>query len=176
MKELILHLLLTLCVFVRFSFGLRFNKTLAHAIYSPWNGSTNGTLLFEFKTTSGNAFLMYEDEPGGMDFFDIFLIDGRARMRLQIGQCKRPDPDHFEEYIEGNFSDNKWHRVRVVREFKITYFKVDHISSRIMKCSNKDSLFKARSLLYVVGFPVEISLNSLAFPGSFHEVFFSDKR
>lgn len=175
MKELLAILLLLLCVLLRQSFGLRFNKTLAHAIFNSWNGSTNGTLLFEFKTPRENAFLMYEDEPGGMDFIDIFLVNGRARMRLQIGQCKRPEQDHFEEYIEGNFSDNKWHRVRVFRQFRNTYFKVDHFSSAVMKCGTKDSKFKVKSSLFVGGFPVEISLNSLAFPGSFHEVLYGNR-
>lgn len=162
-----MKLLVVLFLLPSLTLALRFNKSFAHAIFKSWNGSANGTLLFEFKTSRENAFLMYQDEPEGMDFVDIFLVNGRARMRLQIGQCK----DHFEEFIEGNFSDNKWHSVRVLRKYKNTYFKVDHLSSAVMRCDSKDG-FKARSSVFVGGFPVEISLNSLAFPGSFHEVLY----
>lgn len=146
--------------------ALRFNKFTAHAVYERWDASTNGTLLFEFKTKKKNGFLIYEDDPGGMDFIDIFLINGRLRMRLRIGDCNQQ-----QEFINGNFSDNKWHRVRVYRAFESTHFKVDNHQYKIIKCDAKNVAFKAQSSLYVGGLPVDISLNSLAFPGSFYDIY-----
>jgi hypothetical protein len=167
MKRLPVFLLLCVLAGGHLILALRFNNVLAHAIYDRWDASTNGTLLFEFKTQKENGFLIYEDDPGGMDFIDIFLVNGRVRMRLHIGQCNLQ-----QEFIDGNFSDNKWHRVRVFRAFESTHFKVDHHSSTIIKCGAKHSSFSARSSLYVGGFPaVDISLNSLAFPGSFYEIY-----
>ncbi|EDO25389.1 predicted protein, partial [Nematostella vectensis] len=127
-----------------------------YAIFDRWDATTNGTLLFEFKTQKENGFLIYEDDPSGMDFIDIFLVDGKVRMRLHVGQCVLK-----EAFVHGNFSDNKWHRVQVFRNFQNTILKVDHHSSKAISCKAKDSSFTVTSALYVGGFPLDISLNSL---------------
>ena len=166
MKRLLALLLLCLLAGGHLILALRFNSILAYAMYERWDASTNGTLLFEFKTKKANGILIYEDDPEGMNFIDIFLVNGRVRMRLNIGQC-----DLQQEFINGNFSDNKWHRLRVLRAFESTYFKVDNHSSKIIKCGREHTSFSARSSLYVGGIPHDISLNSLAFPGSFYDVY-----
>lgn len=44
----------------------------SYARYPPWNGCTEASFSFDFKTTqNGDAILWYADDLGGTDFFYV---------------------------------------------------------------------------------------------------------
>lgn len=49
-------------------------STNSYSQFRKWGGGTNGTLEFEFKTDQPNGLLLYTDDGGTYDFFEIKLV------------------------------------------------------------------------------------------------------
>lgn len=54
-------------------------STDSYSQFRKWGGGTNGTLEFEFKTDQPNGLLLYTDDGGTYDFFEIKLVEGALR-------------------------------------------------------------------------------------------------
>lgn len=99
----------------------------SYAQYPKWNACINASLSFEFKTSQGTGILMYTDDGGSYDFFEMSLEGGAARLRINIVDGH----DGSVEFQVGqNLNDNKWHRVTLQRNRMETTFSVDQESSK----------------------------------------------
>ncbi|XP_056012893.1 uncharacterized protein LOC125678424 isoform X7 [Ostrea edulis] len=97
------------------------------AQYPKWNACINASLSFEFKTKQGTGILMYTDDGGSYDFFELSLEKGVARLRINIVNGH----DGSVEFQAGqSLNDSKWHRVTILRNRMETTFSVDQESSK----------------------------------------------
>lgn len=90
--------------------------------FRKWGGGTNGSLEFEFKTVQPNGLLLYTDDGGTYDFFEIKLVEGALRLRYNLGGGAQIIT------VGRDLNDDKWHKVHVQRHEDRTYLKVDGIS------------------------------------------------
>ncbi|XP_021368526.1 uncharacterized protein LOC110460117 isoform X2 [Mizuhopecten yessoensis] len=103
--------------------GIRLDGRVgSYAKYPKWNACTNASISFEFKTQQVNGLLMYTDDAGTYDFFELVLVDGVLRMRLNIVDGR----DGSVEFLIGeNLADDKWHKVSVQRKRMATSITID---------------------------------------------------
>ena len=79
------------------------------AQFRKWNAGLNGTLELEFKTHSPNGLLLYTDDGGTYDFFEMKLVEGALRLRYNLG-------GGAQILTEGrDLHDGHWHKVAVQR-------------------------------------------------------------
>lgn len=55
------------------------------AQFRKWYTGLNGSLEFEFKTEQPNGLILYTDDGGTFDFFEIKLVEGAVRLRYNLG-------------------------------------------------------------------------------------------
>lgn len=147
------------------TFDLEGSQT-SYAAFSRWNPCLNGTLSFEFKTDQPNALLMYTDDGGKYDFFEVKLVGGIVRLRLNLG-------DGTVILTAGhNANDMRWHKVEVKRSNEQTTISVDGMSqSRSSKGSEFAFGGPSNNNVFFGGMPIEYSatLNQLALPSVMFE-------
>ncbi|KAK3926656.1 Neurexin-3 [Frankliniella fusca] len=90
------------------------------AQFRKWNAGLNGTLELEFKTHSPNGLLLYTDDGGTYDFFELKLVEGALRLRYNLG-------GGAQILTEGrDLHDGHWHKVAVQRAGDTTSLTVDN--------------------------------------------------
>ncbi|XP_046401405.1 neurexin-1 isoform X2 [Ischnura elegans] len=99
-------------------FALEGSQT-SFAQFRKWNPGLNGSLEFEFKTESANGLLLYTDDGGTYDFFEVKLVEGALRLRFNLGGGA-----HILT-VGRDLSDGHWHKVRVTRDVERTSLTVD---------------------------------------------------
>lgn len=138
-----------------------YNKYNSYAVYEGWKGP--GELSLLFRSLKPTAFLAYQDD-GIYNNFDLFLIKGKVRARVTFDQCQ------WEQLtIEGNFSDSRWHRIRLARNLDNVTLTVDGCYTQSLPCRYTSSKTEKWQTLYVGSIPLNVSMNSLAKPGIFRE-------
>ncbi|KAG8236174.1 hypothetical protein J437_LFUL013440 [Ladona fulva] len=102
----LLLLVLSLALFGGVScFSLEGSQT-SYAQFRKWNPGLNGSLEFEFKTESPNGLLLYTDDGGTYDFFEVKLVEGALRLRFNLGGGAQILT------VGRDLSDGHWHKVR----------------------------------------------------------------
>lgn len=97
-------------------------RTGSYAKFPKWNACTNASITFEFKTRQSKGLLMYTDDSGTYDFFELVLLDGALRMRLNIVDGR----DGSVEFLVGkNLNNNNWHKVLIQRKRMETTITLD---------------------------------------------------
>lgn len=91
----------------------------SYAQFRKWGGGYNGTLEFEFKTDQPNGLLLYTDDGGTYDFFEIKLVEGALRLRYNLGGGAQIIT------VGRDLSDGHWHKVNVQRTVEHTLLTVD---------------------------------------------------
>lgn len=138
-------------------------KASNYSYYQPWN--LRGEFTFIFKTTQQNGLLVYQDD-GKHSFMEVFLVDGSVRFKACLGSCD----NHIEIFIQENFSDGFWHKLRIIRKSKNCTISVDDSILRFPCAGSMDQRFKYYdNFLYIANFNPVVSLNNFVFPGAFHE-------
>lgn len=140
---------------------LSYNEYNSNAVYEAWKGP--GELSLVFNSRKPTAFLAYQDD-GTYSHFDLFLINGKVRARVTFDKCQWK-----QLTIERNFSDSRWHRVRLARQLNNVTLTVDGCYSESIPCKYTSSKTEKWQALYVGSIPWDISMNSLAKPGIFRE-------
>lgn len=148
-------LLLCLFTIVAADTGLQFNATkFPFAEFKPWDLSRNGFMEIYFKTAKENSLLLYQDDGEGMDWIDVFLLKGKARLRLRMGICDI----HEVTSLNGNFTDSKWHHLSIRRNLSQTTIAIDGVEAESIVCEKTyESPAKpkpSKSSLYLGGIPL----------------------
>lgn len=166
------NILIILYFFINGSICLLIESTSSsYAQFRKWNVALNGSLEFEFKTQQPNGLLLYTDDGGTYDFFEIKLVEGALRLRYNLGGGAQIIT------IGRELNDGLWHNVSVKRDAKKTALTVDNVSqSRISK--GKEFYFgnlATNSDVYVGGMPswYNTKLTRLALPSVIFEPRFS---
>ncbi|XP_063235605.1 neurexin 1 isoform X2 [Bacillus rossius redtenbacheri] len=91
----------------------------SYAQFRKWNAGLNGTLELEFKTEQPNGLLLYTDDGGTYDFFEIKLVEGALRLRYNLGGGAQILT------VGRDLNDGHWHKVKVQRLRELTTLSVD---------------------------------------------------
>lgn len=130
------------------SFVLEGSQT-SYAQFRKWNAALNGSLEFEFKTEQANGLLLYTDDGGTYDFFEIKLVEGALRLRFNLGGGAQILT------VGRDLNDGHWHKVQVHRDGETTTLTVDGVSQR-RNSRGKEFQFgtlSTNSDVYVGGMP-----------------------
>lgn len=79
----------------------------SYAQFRKWYTGLNGSLEFEFKTEQPNGLVLYTDDGGTFDFFEIKLVEGAVRLRYNLGGGANIIT------VGRDLHDNHWHKVQV---------------------------------------------------------------
>lgn len=150
-----LEILLGLIALASAETGLKFNgSNFPFAEFKPWDLSNNGAIEIYFKTAEKDALILYQDDGEGMDWIDVFLVQGKARLRLRLGNCYNRE----NTVLNGNFTDLKWHHLKVKRNFTDTTISIDGIEAESIVCeTTSESPAKpkpSKTSLYLGGIPL----------------------
>lgn len=106
MRAISLPLLLAIaCTSGTLAFVL--DKQNPYSQFRKWNAGLNGTLELEFKTDQQNGLLLYTDDGGTYDFFELKLVNGALRLRYNLGGGAQIIT------VGSNLNDGHWHKVQV---------------------------------------------------------------
>lgn len=139
----------------------------SYAKFRKWHLTTNGSFEFEFKTDEPNGLLMYTDDGGHYDFFELKLVEGVLRLRYNLGSGA-------SVIAAGkNLNDNKWHKVDVERHENETKLIVDgtKVSKSVRGVELKFGNYSSNSFVYMGGVPAWYAskLHLLALPSVYFE-------
>lgn len=145
-----------------------------YAKFPKWNACINASLKFEFKSTSGDGLLMYTDDNGRYDFFQLALKGGQVRLWMNVVDEK----DGVVQLVVGkNLNDGRWHSVEVKRNRMNTTLFVDSYQSSMMSFGSDFQFGDIYENNYVFfgGIPpgYENNLKGLALPSSMFETRFN---
>jgi len=80
----------------------------SYAQFRKWYPSPNSSIELEFLTDSSNGVILYTDDGGYYDFFELKLVDGSLRLRYNLGGGAR-----VLSVGSGLGDGITWHRVQV---------------------------------------------------------------
>ncbi|XP_065079227.1 neurexin 1 isoform X3 [Ochlerotatus camptorhynchus] len=119
------------------------------AQFRKWYTGLNGTLELEFKTEQPNGLVLYTDDGGTYDFFELKLVEGALRLRYNLGGGAQIIT------VGRDLHDGHWHKVQVLRNDEHSTLTVDGVSqSRTSR--GKEFLFgkfATNSDVFVGGMP-----------------------
>ncbi|XP_048506164.1 neurexin-3 isoform X4 [Athalia rosae] len=148
------------------SFVLEGTST-SYAQFRKWNAGLNGTLEFEFKTDQGSGLLLYTDDGGTYDFFEIKLVESALRLRYNLGGGAQIVT------VGRDLGDGHWHKVQVNRNNENTTLIVDGISATSTSRGKEFQFGKliGNSDVYIGGMPswYNSKLTLLALPSVIFE-------
>lgn len=79
----------------------------SYAQFRKWYSGLNGTLELEFKTEQPNGLVLYTDDGGTYDFFELKLVEGALRLRYNLGGGAQIIT------VGRDLHDGHWHKVQV---------------------------------------------------------------
>lgn len=79
----------------------------SYAMFRKWYAGLNGSLELEFKTEQPNGLLLYTDDGGTYDFFELKLVEGTLRLRYNLGGGAQIIS------VGRDLHDGHWHKVQV---------------------------------------------------------------
>lgn len=79
----------------------------SYAQFRKWYTGLNGTLELEFKTEQPNGLLLYTDDGGTYDFFELKLVEGALRLRYNLGGGAQIIT------VGRDLHDGHWHKIQV---------------------------------------------------------------
>lgn len=77
------------------------------AQFRKWYTSLNGSLELDFKTEQPNGLVLYTDDGGTYDFFELKLVEGALRLRYNLGGGAQIIT------VGRDLHDGHWHKVQV---------------------------------------------------------------
>jgi len=94
----------------------------SYAQFPRWQACLNGSIGFEFKSDRPDGLLLYTDDGGGYDFFELRLENRKLMIRLKLND-REAGKKIAEDYRDLN--DNQWHKVMMKRNNKETVLSID---------------------------------------------------
>lgn len=89
------------------------------AQFRKWYTGLNGSLEFEFKTEQPNGLVLYTDDGGTYDFFEIKLVEGAVRLRYNLGGGANIIT------VGRDLHDSHWHKVQVSFAMNVAHCKAE---------------------------------------------------
>ena len=140
------------------------------AQFPKWDACVNASISFDFRTDPGarEGLLMYVDDGGQYDFFDVMHRNGRVEVELSIVD----GVDGAVSIIPStsNVNDGRWHSVKIQRRRMETTVTVDSVSQSQLSFGS-DQYFGAQdnSYVYFGGLPefYDNNFQKLANPTSY---------
>ena len=83
----------------------------SYAQFRKWYAGLNGSLELEFKTEQPNGLVLYTDDGGTYDFFELKLVEGALRLRYNLGGGAQIIT------VGRDLHDGHWHKVQVSNIF-----------------------------------------------------------
>ncbi|XP_008554083.1 neurexin-3 [Microplitis demolitor] len=159
-------ILLIILIVRAWSFLLEGSST-SYAQFCKWNAAVNATLELEFKTNQGSGLLLYTDDGGTYDFFEIKLVEGAVRLRYNLGGGAQIVT------VGHDFGDGQWHKVQILRDNENTTLIVDSFSGTSTSRGKEFQFGKltSNSDVYIGGMPswYNSKLTLLALPSVIFE-------
>ncbi|XP_042239815.1 neurexin-3-like [Homarus americanus] len=123
------------------------------AQFPRWMPGANGSLEFEFLTRELNGLLLYTDDGGSYEFFELKLVEGAVRLHYNMGGGARLLT------VGSGLNDGLWHRVKVSRRHDRTHLTVDgKTETRVIKSLNHEfGSPDTNSFMYVGGLPLLVT-------------------
>ncbi|XP_017967806.2 neurexin-1 isoform X2 [Drosophila navojoa] len=117
--------------------------------FRKWYTGLNGTLELEFKTEQPNGLVLYTDDGGTYDFFELKLVEGALRLRYNLGGGAQIIT------VGRELHDGHWHKVQVLRNDDQTSLIVDGVSQQRTTKGKEFQFgkFASNSDVYVGGMP-----------------------
>ena len=100
----------------------------SYAQFRKWYSSPSAGLEFEFWTSQPYGLMLYTDDGGYYDFLEVKLVDGRLRIRLNLGM------DHW-----------LW-MVHSFQKSQLAFLSADSFSSALQVLSSKGGMRKGELL------------------------------
>lgn len=162
-------------------------SSTSYGKFSSWVPCHNGTISFEFKTSSANALLLYTDSGNKQvsnDYFELKLINGIVHLVFKLNKGT-----NMMSSAKDNLNDDKWHMVDIIRARRLTTLKVDGVAITVENTNYQDDHVtfgdSPESFVYIGGLPAEFNyrLEKLAHSqanfeprlrGSIRNLFFSN--
>lgn len=139
----------------------------SYAQFKRWYAGITDSLSFEFRTTEPNGLLLYLDDGGNSDFFEMKLVDGIIRFRFNLGGGA------MLTHAGRNLHDDQWHRVELIRNIEDTILRVDEdTQSKVTKGTDYQfGNYSSNSFVYIGGIPSWYSakVTQLSLPSVFFE-------
>ncbi|XP_028031310.1 neurexin-1-like isoform X3 [Bombyx mandarina] len=149
------------------TFAFVLDKQNPYSQFRKWNAGLNGTIEIEFKTDQPNGLLLYTDDGGTYDFFELKLVNGGLRLRYNLGGGAQILT------VGNNLNDGHWHKVQVARRDEHTTLTVDGISQTKTSRGKEFAFgkFTTNSDVFVGGIPpsYDSKLATLALPSVIFE-------
>ncbi|XP_037909404.1 neurexin-1 isoform X2 [Hermetia illucens] len=119
------------------------------AQFRKWYTGLNGSLELEFKTEQPNGLVLYTDDGGTYDFFELKLVEGALRLRYNLGGGAQIIT------VGRDLHDGHWHKVQVLRNDDQTTLVVDGVpQSRTSRGKEfQFGKFATNSDVYIGGMP-----------------------
>ncbi|KAH8306323.1 hypothetical protein KR018_007569 [Drosophila ironensis] len=117
--------------------------------FRKWYTGLNGTLELEFKTEQPNGLVLYTDDGGTYDFFELKLVEGALRLRYNLGGGAQIIT------VGRDLHDGHWHKVQVLRNDEQTSLIVDGVAQQRSPKGKEFQFgkFASNSDVYVGGMP-----------------------
>lgn len=94
------------CLTITSAFQLDGSQS-SFAQFRKWYVGLNGSLELEFKTEQPNGLVLYTDDGGTYDFFELKLVEGALRLRYNLGGGAQIIT------VGRDLHDGHWHKVQV---------------------------------------------------------------
>ncbi|XP_071518617.1 neurexin 1 isoform X3 [Panulirus ornatus] len=123
------------------------------AQFPRWVPGANGSLEFEFLTREPNGLLLYTDDGGSYEFFEVKLVEGAVRLHYNMGGGARLLT------VGRGLNDGVWHHVKVSRRHDRTHLTVDGVTeTRVLKALNHEfGSPESNSFVYLGGLPLLVT-------------------
>lgn len=114
------------------------------AQFRKWYTGLNGSLEFEFKTEQPNGLVLYTDDGGTFDFFEIKLVEGAVRLRYNLGGGANIIT------VGRELHDGHWHKVQVRKKTNRKDYADAFIHFAIFLCISACSMGNNYRLLWPI--------------------------
>ncbi len=166
----LLLLLLSVSVPSTLAFSLEGSRS-SFVRFPKWYHAFENVISFELKTKRLNALVLYTDDGGLSNFYEVSLYDGKLRLRFKIGRQAQssstsPAPSVQTMEMDTLVSDDRWHRVSLYQFWEKVKLELDsEVKFRTLK--QNDFVFgryDTNSDAFVGGIPPDLSATGLSNP------------
>ncbi|XP_003379540.1 putative laminin G domain protein [Trichinella spiralis] len=151
----------------------------SYARFPRWHQAFENVLSVELRTKKPNALLIYIDDSGLGNFYEISIFEGKIRLQFRLGARQlKNNATATQLALNGTTAkllqiedvqvdDGQWHRVVLYHFWETVKLQVDQsvVFSKVL--DQQDFVFadyEQSSDVYVGGLPVAMQASSLSFP------------